>query len=332
VRGCPRRDKGSTDVTFIEKARKSGRVEIRTGCQVTRLHASGAGRIGHVEYVDQDQVRHKVSGTVIALAGGAVETPRLLLASADEHAPEGIANESGQVGRNFMETLTWASSGLVNDDLKSYAGLPSDAICWDFNRPDSIADVTGGCRFTSSIHEAELDGPVAYATRVVPGWGKDHKQSMRQQFGRVITVGSVGEFLPNARTYVDLDPQQKDTAGMPLGRMHSYLPERELQRLQFMATTCRKILAAAGVKELFEEYGSHDLFNATHVFGTCRMGSDPADSVVDSNCRSHHWKNLYTTDASVFPSSGGGESPSLTIQALAMRAADSILRNLAALS
>ncbi|MCD8567110.1 MAG: GMC family oxidoreductase, partial [Geovibrio sp.] len=71
---------------------------------------------------------------------------------------------------------------------------------------------------------------------------------------------------------------------------------------------------------LIEEYGAYDAFNATHVFGTCRMGTDPETSVVDSFCRSHRWRNLLVTDASVFPSSGGGESPSLTISALALRA------------
>jgi choline dehydrogenase-like flavoprotein len=88
-----------------------------------------------------------------------------------------------------------------------------------------------------------------------------------------------------------------------------------------MASTARRILAAAGVERLIEEYGAADAFNATHVFGTCRMGRDPEHSVVDAHCRSHRWRNLLVVDASVFPSSGGGEAPALTIQALAIRAA-----------
>jgi choline dehydrogenase-like flavoprotein len=99
-----------------------------------------------------------------------------------------------------------------------------------------------------------------------------------------------------------------------------------MTRLDFMARTCRKILQAAGVEKIFEEYGAYDNFNATHVFGTCRMGDDPKSSVVDSFCRSHRWRNLLVVDASVFPSSGGGESPSLTIYALALRAAGHFVR------
>jgi len=100
----------------------------------------------------------------------------------------------------------------------------------------------------------------------------------------------------------------------------------ELDRLRFMATTCPRILQAAGTGEPFEEYGACDPFLSTHVFGTCRMGSDPRASVVDAHCRSHRWRNLFVVDASPFPSSGGGESPSLTIEALAVRAGRHLAR------
>ena len=96
----------------------------------------------------------------------------------------------------------------------------------------------------------------------------------------------------------------------------------ELKRLAFMAKKSREILKASGAADIFEEYGTYDTFSATHVFGTCRIGHDPMDSVVDAYGRSHRWRNLFITDASVFPSSGGGEAPSLTIEALAIRAGD----------
>ncbi|MEO6696668.1 MAG: GMC family oxidoreductase, partial [Gammaproteobacteria bacterium] len=116
-------------------------------------------------------------------------------------------------------------------------------------------------------------------------------------------------------------PDEKDEFGTPLARIHSHLDEMALRRVDFMAKTCRELLNAAGVKQLFEEYGSYDFFSSTHVFGTCRMGNDPQHSVVDRYCRSHRWRNLFIVDASVFPSTGGGEAPSLTIEALALRTA-----------
>ncbi len=110
----------------------------------------------------------------------------------------------------------------------------------------------------------------------------------------------------------------RDVLGVPKARSHSYLDEGELHRLAFMAKTARAILEAAGADKIFEEYGTYDGFNASHVFGTCRMGGNPQDSVVDRVCRRHRWRNLFVVDASVFPSSGGGEAPSLTIEALAI--------------
>jgi choline dehydrogenase-like flavoprotein len=309
-------------VTFIRKARASGYCSVLTGASVTRIEAGADDRVRGVHYRDSKGNEQFLKTPQLVVSCGAVETPRLLLASSSVHAPDGLANESGLVGRNFMETLAWISSGLHPERLGSFRGLPADSICWDYNAPDSIDGVIGGCRFSTGVAEAGLNGPSAYAQRVVGGWGLAHKKAMREQFGRVLTVGSIGESLPNAGSFVDLDPEAKDSNGVPLARIHSHLEESEIKRLAFMAETTRAILKASGVEELVEEHGTYDFFTSTHVFGTCRMGKDPALSVVDDQGRSHRWQNLHIMDASVFPSTGGGESPSLTIEALALRTAD----------
>jgi len=324
ARGCPRRDKGSVDVTFLPRARATGRCEIRTECAVTQLVAGADDRVSAVEYQDAAGSSQRVAARNVLLAAGAVETPRLLLLSANAHAPDGLANESGEVGRNFMETLSWYTSALHPEPIGSHRGLPSDSICWDFNAPDSIPDVIGGCRFSPATAEADLLGPVSYAQRVVRGFGRAHREGVRAALGRVITVGAIGESLPDPHSRIDLDPAQKDANGQPRARIHSRVEESECKRLAFMARTCRELVAASGAGKPFEEAGTWDLFNSTHVFGTCRMGHDPSRSVVDAMGRSHRWKNLYVADASVFPSSGGGEAPSLTIEALALRTAEHI--------
>jgi choline dehydrogenase-like flavoprotein len=321
-RGCPRTDKGSVDVTFLRQALATGKGSVRPRCEVTQIEAGDDDRVAAVVYRDADGKEHRIAAKAVVVACGAVETPRLLLLSKSRHAPEGLANETGLVGRHFMETLLWVSSGLHPGPLGSHRGLPSDSICWDYNAPDAVPGVIGGCRFSSNVAEADLLGPINYAARVVRGWGKAHKRAMREVFGNALSVGAIGESLPNAKSFVDLDPEARDANGLPLARIHSVLPERELRRLDFMAGKSREILEASGVGEIFEEYGSYDSFSATHVFGTCRMGRDPGESVVDPWCRSHRWRNLFVMDASVFPSSGGGEAPSLTIEALAIRGAD----------
>jgi choline dehydrogenase-like flavoprotein len=147
---------------------------------------------------------------------------------------------------------------------------------------------------------------------------------MRALFGSVLSVSGICESLPHEKSFVSLSID-KDESGMPLPVISSYLDEEAINRIAFMSDKCREVLSAAGGGEIFEEFSSYDIFSSTHVFGTCRMGNDRGRSVVNRFCQSHRWANLYLVDASVFPSSGGGESPSLTIQALAIRAAKHII-------
>lgn len=332
-RGCPRRDKGSVDVTFIRRAHQSGRCEIRTGWRVTYLETGAEDRVAAVHARNGNGEELRFVARIVVLAAGAVESPRLLLASAGVGAPDGIGNDDGQLGRHFMESIAWVTSALHPEPLGSHRGLPSDSICWDFNAPDAHPDFVGGCRFSPATAEADLVGPLNYARRVVGGWGRSHKAQMADTFGRVLSLGSFGEQLPNSKSYIDLDPTQRDSDGVPLARIHSHLCDDDFARLRFMASRTRAILAAAGAETIIEEYGTADAFSSTHVFGGCRMGSDPRTSVVDADCRSHRWRNLYIADASVFPSTGGGEAPALTIEALALRtgaviAAASVRRDL----
>lgn len=323
-RGCPLGDKGSADVTFFRHAEASGRLTIKTGSPVVRLLSGRGGRITALEVIEGRQ-RRRIETPILILAAGAVQTPRLLLANANRDHPHGLANGSGEVGRNFMETLSWNSTGLVADLRNSHLGLPSDAISWDYNAPGSIPGAIAGCRFNSSTQEIGFTGPIAYASRLIPGFGKTLREEVRAQFGHALSVGAIGEFLPNAGTFIDLDPVEKDRWKVPLPRLHSQLGPDNIALLHFMAEQSRRLLRAAGADPLVEEFGAWDTFSATHVFGTCRMGDTPQTSVVDARCRSHDHPNLYIIDASVFPSTGGGESPSLTIEALATRAADALI-------
>lgn len=323
-RGCPIGDKGSADVTFIRHAAATGNLTLESGAKVTRFILGRGGHIEALEFAQNGRLRRQET-PVLVLAAGAVQTPRLLLANDSAEHPRGLANGSGQVGRNFMETLSWRSAGLLPGLRMSHAGLPADAISWTHNAPDGVPDAVGGCRFSSNVQETGLVGPIAYGSRLVSGFGRAFKQEMRDVFGSAISVGAIGAVIPDDRSFVDLHPQRLDAHGLPLPRIHSVLTENSLQLLHFMARRARALLAEAGVEAPLEEAGSWDEFSATHVFGTCRMGADADTSVTDRWGRSHDNPNLYIADASVFPSSGGGESPSLTIHALALRTADRLV-------
>jgi choline dehydrogenase-like flavoprotein len=316
--GCPRGDKGSADVTFVAAALATGRCTIRPDSPVLRIEAGSGDRVTAALVGRSDGTIERIPSPHLVLACGAVETPRLLLAS------DGLANESGEVGQNFMDTLEVVVGALHPDPQHGRRGLPDDAICWDFNAPDAIPGVIGGCRFYNACGENEIQGLAAFALRAVSGWGSAHAQSVRRLWGHALHVGAIGERLPNHNSRVDLDPKSRDKFGIPLARIAASLEESDIARLRFMAKRSRELLAASGAEDIYESYSSWDWFGATHVFGTCRMGADPASSVVNADGRSHRWRNLWVADASVFPSSGGGEAPSLTIHALALRTAERI--------
>ncbi|MFT3856068.1 MAG: GMC family oxidoreductase [Aquabacterium sp.] len=326
TRGCPRRDKGSVDQTFIRQALASGRCEVRARCTVLQLRHGARRVIQGVRYVDAQGRRHDVDAGLVVLAAGAIESPRLLLTQRTRLAPHGIGNDHGQVGRHFMETVHWTSMALHPDPQHSFAGLPAEAVCWDWNRPDAIPDVIGGARFYTATLDMDLQGPISYASRLIEGWGRGHKQRLRAAMGHALAVGSIGESLPHPASYVDLDPLVKDAHGMPLARIHSHLDAMACKRLRFMAQTCRAVLKEAGCGALLQEVGSYDAFASTHVFGTCRSGVSPQDSVTNDRHQVHRWANLLICDGSTFPSTGGGESPSLTIQALALKAIEEAVR------
>lgn len=325
LKGCLPSDKGSIDVTYIRRLKKLKNCTILNNSEVIKINAN-ATRVVGIEYVTNNSA-FTATAKYFIIATGAIQTPRLLLISNNKFHPNGLANSSGQVGKNFMETLLTTVSGIYPDQINSFKGLPVNWVAWDYNDPTSIPNVKGGCRFSPSIAESDLLGPKAYATRVVEGWGKAHKDKMREAFGTAISISAIGESLPNSKAYVELS-KKRDKWGLPIARINSFVDDMALSRLNFMMLKCEEIIKAAGCTSIFERFSSADAFSSTHVFGTCIMGNSRIDSVCNKFGQTHDVQNLYITDSSIFPSSGGGESPGLTIQALAIRAADNIIQRL----
>jgi len=302
----------------VAAALATGRCTLRPDSPVVRIEAGKGDRVAAVLVGRVDGRLERIATPHLVLAAGAVETPRLLLASGN------LANESGQVGRNFMETIVTEVTALHPLPQHARRGLPSDAICWDFNAPDAIPGVVGGCQIYHASAEAGLMGLATFASDGVAGWGREHAREVRRTWGHSLSIAAIGESLPNDKARVDLAPGARDRFGVPLARIAAWIADADVARLRFMASKCREIMAACGATDIIEAASTWDNFSASHVFGTCRMGVRASDSVVDRDQRSHRWRNLWITDASVFPSSGGGEAPSLTIEALALRAAERI--------
>jgi choline dehydrogenase-like flavoprotein len=319
-RGCERGDKGSSDLVFVKPAVETGKCKVLPRHTLVQLERGPSDELTGAILVDGEGDRLRIVAQHYVLAAGAIETPRLLLAM------DGLGNESGQVGRNFMETLAGGMTGMLDRQIYSYRGYPEDSICWDLNAPDALEGIPGGGLICPTVQSANFAGPGRYAERLVEGFGTGFKRSMVEDFGKAAGVTFICESLPNPRSYVDLSESQTDETGHPIARIHSYLPELEIRRLAQITSRAENMLLAAGVDAVLSRFTNYETFSSTHVMGTCRMGNDAQTSVVNDRQRSHRWQNLWIADASIFPSSGSGEGPSLTLHALSMRLADNLTK------
>lgn len=311
VSGCATNAKQSALNVWIPRAVKAG-AEIRDLAMVGRIDVNLQNRCTGVEYFREGHWQFQRARNVV-VAGYAIETPRLLLLSATSRYPDGLANSSGQVGRNLMVQSNQAVWGVMDEEIRSYKGPPSLAITEHWNYEDKGKDFFGGYSYMS---QGPL--PVLWAkTQARRGlWGQallDEMRWLNHQAGLKI----VGETLPLEHNRVTL-ADEKDALGLSIARVtHAYCDnDRRLiaHSLDFM----EQALGAAGAHGIWRETD-----DTCHLNGTARMGDDPRQSVVNADCRSWDIPNLWICDGSVFPTVGG-VNPSLTIQAIAMRTADRI--------
>jgi choline dehydrogenase-like flavoprotein len=316
--GCQIGAKSSIDVTYIAKAEATGLCEIRTECMAREISVDSLGKARGVVYFDASGKEQEILSRAVVVAGNAVETPRLLLMSTSSKFPNGLANSSGLVGKYFSEHLSIFTYGVFPERLDGWRGIPSGGIIQDFYATDKGNNYLRGA---TVIVETGWQWPYSLARRV-GGWGAEHKDRMRQLFGHLAGLAIVGEQLPNQRNQVTLDPTVKDSYGLPVPCITYQLQENDRAMLVTMRAHLKEILEAAGTIEILEE--QHRFGNSSHYMGTCRMGTDPKDSVVNSWCRTHDVPNLFIGDGSVFVTVGA-VNPALTISAVATRTAEGII-------
>lgn len=302
--GCTVGAKASMDVTFIPIALQNG-AEVRSECFATRIETDKSGAVTGVVYVQDGREHHQPCRNVF-LCGGAIESPRLLLIN-------NLANGSGQVGKNFMAHTAIQLWGQFAEDIRPYKGIPGSLISEDTHRPKD-ADFAGGY-LLQSIGVM----PVTYATQFARAegiWGSKLRDHMRG-YNHVAGINICGDCLPYEHNYLELSGET-DARGLPKPRVHFTAGENEKRMTAHGEKIMRAIWEEAGAKEVWA------LERYAHIIGTCRMGDDPAASVVDADCQSHDVAGLYIVDNSVFPSALS-VNPALTIMALSLRTADKFL-------
>ena len=302
---------------MVARARAHNNVELLTNAKVTRLEtAPGGKKISAVVY-ETPEGAARVSGDLVVLAAGAINSAALLLASANNDHPTGLANGSDQVGRNYM--FHTASASLAFAPPKIETDFPKTIAINDYywGDPDGEFDhPMGHVQMLEYLSGDVIRGQIGNTipSWLIPKWCADMIGD------RVLPFLVMTEDLPEARNRVRLT----DEGDIQL----DYWPNNLTAHKRLIGKFHAAMSKAGRFCKCLRGYQAQmdqilPLYGTAHQCGTLRMGHDPASSVVDANCRSHEVENLYVADTSVFVSSAA-VNPALTAIANALRVADII--------
>ena len=323
--GCEVNAKSSTLAAMIPAALDSGNCEIRPECAVYEIATNDAGRVSEVAYIDpQGNQRAQKAKAVIVSANGA-ETPRLLLNSANDQFPDGLANSSGFVGRNLMYNSHGVIRTVFDRQLNDYKGVQVSRIIHHFYDSDPERGFYGGGGIDARPFMAAE--PLNFAVNMPrpggPSWGAEYKANLEHDFTRTMFLLGSGTSLALDSNNITIDPTHKDAWGRPSLRLTYRDHDDDMALAHFLQARAAEVAEAAGASEIWA-VPIHHQNNGAHLLGTCRMGDDPTTSVVDRYHRTHDIPNLFLCDGSSFVTSGRGQ-PTMTIMALAFRASEHIM-------
>ncbi|MEP6619989.1 MAG: GMC family oxidoreductase [bacterium] len=322
--GCEFGAKSSTLVTVIPKAIATGKCEIRTECTVFRVDTDAKGRTTGVAYWDRDGKERRQKARATILAANGAETTRLLLMSTSSAFPHGLANSSGNVGRYLMFNCYSSTFGRFDHPLNEYKGAVAGRIVHDYYDHDATRGFYGGGGIDARFPYNPIGFALAILPKDEPTWGHGYAKALRDYYTHTVRFTGHLTSLPQAANSITLDADHKDSHGRPALCLtyEDHADDRKTQHW-FQAKT-RALMEAAGANKVWDQpIAPSD--GSVQLLGTARMGNDPRESVVDRYHRAHDVPNLFVCDGSSLVTSGRG-NPTMTIQALAFRAADHITR------
>lgn len=336
-RGCSIGAAFQTTTSLIPWAKATGNLTVQTGAMVYEVTLDASGKAKGVRYVDKASGEHReAEGRVVVLAASTGETARILLNSKPNGRSEGLANSSGQVGRNLMDTVGSNVSAhipvLENRPIYNESGahgLHAYIPFWLYKE-----QAAGRLDFPRGYH-VEIGGgfgePGIGGYGGYDGYGAGLRAQVKQRYGARISLTQRGEMAPNDKTYCELDPEVKDKFGIPVLKFHFGWTDYEYKQVDHFQTAMRELIAKLGGTEVAAQKPGAELISTggeiIHEVGTARMGTSAKDSVTDSFGRAWDVDNLYLTDGSIFCSKAH-KNPTITILALAMRGADNIAARL----
>lgn len=332
MNGCEVDAKYTSANTPIPLALRTGNLTIFTESTMTRIVMDGTGRrVSGIEYVNKQGDTEKIDAKVLVLACNSIETPRNLLINKTREFPNGLANGSGQVGKNLTSHFGLTVTGFFpelstrdasNDDGTDYYHGLLTSLYWD--KPNPKFDGTYQVQCGSGLHPKRL------TIRDTPGYGSAWKRKLREANICHAGMNMQGALLASPKKYMDLDPDRQDRFGLPLPRIYLHYEDNDIAMADDMIQTCEEIIRAGG-GEVYSTPGkaTHDnlQIDYNHWVGTVRMGRDPNTSALNTACQSHEILNLFVGDASVF-AAYPEKNPTLTNIALSWRMSDHLIEKM----
>ncbi|WP_255149747.1 GMC family oxidoreductase [Halorarius halobius] len=323
---CASGAKYSADHTIEQAERKGVRVVDRVPVQRLETDPSGQ-QVTAAVYARPDGTEHRQTADVFVLAAGGVEIPRLLLLSANDQHPDGLANSSGLVGRYFADHLFAGMGGVLDERTRQkHVGFITSECHQFYDDPGQ--STRGVPAREGPLNPIKLEflnyagpSPVEQALSA-DDWGDSLLEDLKASYGNHVAMGGLVGQTPRRENRIALDRSRTDDHGNPVPEIVWSLDDRTERTLERANEIQRAILEALGV-DIRWSVGPENTGPAFHHTGTTRMSRDPSAGVVRPDLRTHDVSNLYLPSSSVFPNPGA-MNPTLTIGALALKCADHV--------
>ncbi len=312
--GCKSGAKWSTLYVDIPKGEATGKLEVRPNAQVLKIEHDNSGKVTGVLYADKDGNQHLQKARAVCVAGNSIESPRLLLNSASSIFPDGLANASGQVGRNYMRHMTGSVYGVFDKQVHMYRGTTMAGIIQDEAINDPARGFVGGYE----METLSLGVPFMAAFLNPGAWGREFTSAMNM-YDHMAGMWLVGEDMPQESNRISLHPSERDQFGLPVPNVNFDDHPNDVAMRKHAFRQGAAVYDAVGATQTYPT----PPYPSTHNLGTNRMSEKPRDGVVNAFGRTHDVPNLFISDGSQF-TTGAAENPTLTIVALALRQADHI--------
>ncbi|WP_116599752.1 GMC family oxidoreductase [Primorskyibacter marinus] len=316
--GCKWGAKWSSAYTDIPRGEATGNLEVRDRCHVMRIEHNEQGKVTSVVYVDADGNQQEQRARVVCVAGNSIESPRLLLNSASSMFPDGLANSSGQVGRNYMRHVTGSVYAVFDQPVRMWRGTTMAGIIQDEAKNDPSRGFVGGYE----LETLSLGLPFMAAFLDPGAWGREFTTAL-DHYENMAGMWIVGEDMPQETNRITLNHDVTDQHGLAVADVHFDDHPNDVAMRNHAYKQGIAVYEAVGATRVFPT----PPYPSTHNLGTNRMSEDPRDGVVNRHGQTHDISNLFVSDGSQF-TSGASENPTLTIVALAIRQADFIAAEL----